>query len=157
MRSLKQVLFVVTLFLLLVGFTNAARAQGSAQDVGQPALLLLTDFPSQLVGAGETATLNLTIRAGQEAQIVDLMVEDLPDSWTASFRGKNHVIQSAYVQPEEDAEVDLRVTIPSDTESGEYAFTIVAQNSGHTSQLPVTLLVEGYHVWLQHDFEERRR
>lgn len=142
MRYTKQVLFFVTIFLLAVGLTSPALAQESTQDNDLPALHLLTDFPSQLVGAGESATLDLRIRAGQEAQIVDLKVEDLPDGWTAIFRGKNRVVQSVYVQPDEDAEVDLRVTIPGDTESGEYAFNIVAENSRHTSELPVTLLVE---------------
>lgn len=54
------------------------QAQEDQQAADQPALLLLTDYPSQLVGIGETATLDLSIEAGQEAQTVDLMVENLP-------------------------------------------------------------------------------
>lgn len=137
-----KILILALMFLLVFGLATSAWAQEAAQSDDQPALLLLTDYPSQMVGAGETATLDLSILTGQDAQIIELDLEDLPADWTASFRGRNRVIQSVYVQPEEAAEVDLRVTIPDNTEPGEYAFNVVARNSVHRSELPVTLLVE---------------
>ena len=112
MKHKKLALFFVMMFLLAISFTMPAWAQESVQSDDQPALSLLTDYPSQLVGAGETATLDLTIKAGEDAQIIDLMVEDLPADWSATFRGKNRVVQSVYVQPEKDAVVDPSCSQP---------------------------------------------
>lgn len=142
MKHYKFFLIFITLVLLAISFTTPAWAQEALRSDDPPALLLITDYPSLSAGVGETTTLDLSIRAGQEPQIVDLMVEDLPADWTATFKGKNRVIQSVYVLPEDDAEVDLKVVIPGDVEPGDYAFEVVARNGNHKAELPIKLSVE---------------
>jgi uncharacterized membrane protein len=130
--------------LLFIGSSRPAAAQEGAQaDVASlPALTLYTEYPSQVIGVGETVNLNLHLRTGSDAQVVDLAVQDLPEGWAATFRGGSRIVQSIYVDPQEESSVDLRLDLPDDVQPGEYSFTAVAQGDGAQSRLPITITVQ---------------
>jgi uncharacterized membrane protein len=105
-------------------------------------LLLSTDYPSQIIGIGEAVTLGLNLYTDTEPQIAELELEGLPENWNATFRGGGRIVESVFVQPEEEAKVDLRVEVPADVEPGTYPFTILAHANGVESELPVAFTVE---------------
>ncbi|HFQ94055.1 MAG TPA: hypothetical protein ENK32_08605, partial [Anaerolineae bacterium] len=135
-------LFITAVAFSVFGLVGVAQAQDEAPDENLPPLLLVTDFPSQTVGTGESPSFNLTLRSGRTPQIVELSVEDLPDGWEAIFKGRGRIIQSAYVQPDKDVSLDLKLTIPDDAAAGAYTFTVIADGEDGRSELPVTLTLQ---------------
>lgn len=129
---------VVTLFL--VGLTLPALAQEGT--VTGEELVLFTDYPSQVIGFDESPSFDLTLRTRAEPQIVDLTMEEMPEGWTATFRGGGTVIRSVYVEPEDDASVTLRLEPPTDVSGGTHRFVVVARGEGATAQLPLELTVQ---------------
>lgn len=129
------------LFLLVVSPVLAQEDEpGSAIDL--PPLLLATDYPSQVIGIDETANLDLTIRTGTEPQIVQLSLEDLPENWTATFRGGGQIVRSVFVTPDAEATVDLRVEPPAGVDPGDYQFTVIAGGEGAQAELPIEFTVQ---------------
>ena len=142
MRRLFLTLFLLGSLLLAIGSSAPALAQDEEPSQPLAPLQLITPYPSQVIGIEETASLDLSLRAGSEAQIVSLSVEDLPEGWTASFRGGNQLVRSVYVVPGEEATVSLRVEPPADVEPGEYEFTVIAEGDGASDELPVQLVIQ---------------
>lgn len=144
MQAKRFIIITLLLALLLVlplSFAPlAAQEEGTTSEL--PPLLLTTEYPGQVVGAGETATLELTLQTGTEAQIAELSIEDLPENWEATFRGGNRIVQSVYVRPGAEATVNLRVDVPADVEPGRYTFTVIADGEREESRLPITLTVQ---------------
>lgn len=139
---MKRVSVLLLMMALALMLNSGALAQDDAQTTTfqYPNLLLSTEFPSQVVGIGETVTLGLKLRSATEPQIVDLSVSGLPDDWNAAFRGKNRSVSSVFVAPE--ASVDLRLELPANAEPGTYAFTVKATGEGVETTLPIALTVQ---------------
>lgn len=146
MKSKGKIIVVVVLMLCAVFFAAPVLAQGGGGDTPsvpapQP-LTVFTRYPVEEVALGETVNFNLTLRGGASPQIVNLETQDLPEGWTATFRGGGDVIRAAYVDPANDATVDLRIEPPADVEAGSYSFTVVAQGDGEQAELPIELVVK---------------
>lgn len=137
---LRLVSLLVVLALIVAGSSVIAQDEQPRGPLQE--LLLFTDYPSQVVGSGEGVTLDLSLRTDTEPQIVSLEVLDLPENWTASFRGDGHIVESVFVQPEDVASVDLRVEPLEGIMPGTYTFNVVARGKGTVSELPVALTVE---------------
>lgn len=138
-------LLLITSMLLLAGGVSPALAQEGQQDPPQtpPGLTVFTKYPAQEAAIGETVTFGLTVRNGTAPDIVRLELQDLPDGWTASFRGGGRIIQSAYVEPQNDSSVDLRIEPLADVAAGTYKFTVLAQGQGNERvTLPIELIVK---------------
>ena len=106
--------------------TPAANPAAAATPAATPGpLAIFTNYPAQVVGLGETATLPLKVRSGTPGA-VDLSVENAPQGWTVSFRGGNRIVSSTYADGVNDATVDLRVETPPDDKAGEVKFNVVA-------------------------------
>lgn len=138
-------LFLVFSILLVAGGVAPALAQGGQQDPPQtpPGLTVFTKYPAQEAAIGETVTFGLTVRNGTAPDIVRLELQDLPDGWTASFRGGGRIIQSAYVEPQNDSSVDLRIEPSADVAAGTYKFTVLAQGQENERvTLPIELIVK---------------
>lgn len=134
---------VVALILFAASFGSPALAQGgdNASNPAPQALTVFTRYPVQEVALGETVNFDLTLRSGAP-QIVNLEAQDLPEGWTATFRGGGDVIRAAYVEPESDASVDLRVEPPANVDAGSYSFTVVAKGDGEQTELPIELIIK---------------
>jgi hypothetical protein len=73
--------------------TPVGMAQSSQTD-NTSALVLSTSYPSQVIGINESPTIPLTLRATGQAQIVSLKMKEIPDGWTATFRGGSNIVNS---------------------------------------------------------------
>lgn len=135
-------LFISAVLLGAMFLTPVAFAQSDNPPTSNPALQLTTKYPSLVIGIDETFTLSLTLRTETEAQIVDLSVQGLSSDWTTSFRGGGRTVRSVYVEPGENASVDLRIEPPSDLEAGTYHFEVVASGDEIEARLPIQLVVQ---------------
>lgn len=141
MRRFLPLLVVTSLLLALTALPAAAQTPTPQPTTGGKPLVLFTSYPSQIVGLGETVTFNLKLRAGEQAQVAQLELKELPAGWTATFRGGARNIQAAYVEPGTDTNVDLRLEPSAEVTSGTYRFVAVARGEGAVSELPLTLTV----------------
>lgn len=143
MKPCWKLIVVVALILFAASFGSPALAQGgdNASNPAPQALTVFTRYPVQEVALGETVNFDLTLRSGAP-QIVSLEAQDLPEGWTATFRGGGDVIRAAYVEPESDASVDLRVEPPANVNPGSYSFTVVAKGDGEQTELPIELIIK---------------
>lgn len=138
--------WVPGLLILFALTLNTAVTPVLAQEGGQasaaPALTVFTRYPAQVVELGETVTFDLTLRAVATSQTVRLNVDEAPEGWTTTFRGGGQVVEAVYVEPEENASVDLRLDPPENLEPGTYEFLVSAQGDGISDELPLELTVE---------------
>ena len=150
MRKSRFVLLVIVSLAILTTpltvYAQAATPVANPATAATPAatpgpLAIFTNYPSQVVGLGETATLPLKVRSGTPGT-VDLSVENAPPGWTVSFRGGNRIVSSTYADGVSDAAVDLRVETPPDAQAGEVKFNVVAKSGDQTSTLPLALTVQ---------------
>jgi len=130
------------MFLLAFSATAPTLAQEDVLVSQTPDLLLFADYPSRVIDIGESVTINLNLRAAAVPQIARLAVEDLPENWSATFRGDGQIVNAAFVNPETDATVELQVEPPADIEPGTYSFTALARSDEAESALPIELVVE---------------
>jgi len=143
---MKRRIWIMVLLVTLALFTVTVSAPVLAQE-GQPqqspqGLTLFTRYPAQETAIGENVTFGLTLRTGTSPQIVRLEVQNLPQGWTATFRGGGEVIRAAYVEPGNDTSVDLRVEPPADVPPDTYHFSVIAQSEVEKAELPIELIVK---------------
>jgi uncharacterized membrane protein len=91
---------------------------------------------------GKTVSFSLTLKTNDKDQIVALDMKKIPEGWKATFRGAGRIIKSAYVTPDNDIIVDLKLEPPADVAAGEYQFVVEAKGEGATATLPLSLTVE---------------
>ncbi len=142
MKRIFTFLAITGTFLLTSIFAAApVLADPGPQATVVQGLSLFTNYPAQEVAIGENVTLALTLRTDSRPQITQLQVKDLPDGWVATFKGGGRIIGSAYVEPENDTKVDLRLDTPKDVAAGVYHFTVIARSDEDQAQLPVELTI----------------
>ena len=138
MRRLRLLLFIS----LLAGLTFALPLTALAQDATPTGpLSISTNYPSMVVGIGETVSLNMQVFS-PSAQTVKLETADLPKDWVAEFRGGGRVVESIYVGQNATSTVELRVTPPTTVTAGTYNFTVIAQGGESKSEFPVEFIVK---------------
>jgi uncharacterized membrane protein len=131
-------LFVVSLLAGLVfGLASPVLAQEGSID----SLTISTAYPSMVIGVGETITLKMDVQS-PSSQTVTLEVVNLPNDWTAEFRGGGRVIRSVYVEQDSTSPVDLRVTPPDNAAPGTYNFTVIASGNGTRAEFSIELVVK---------------
>lgn len=142
MRPLLKFSSLFFLSFLLAAMPLATFAQESTPATNPQKLLIFTSYPAQVIGIDETVTLPVKIHTDVAPQIVQLQLRDVPAGWTATLRGANRLIEAAFVAPNSDAAVDLKLEPPQDVKAGNYKFTVVAQGEGTTAELPIQLTVK---------------
>ncbi len=130
--------------LLVIGLVNPVAAQeSSATPTPTPwPLTLFTNYPSQVVGLGETVNIPLVLRGGTKPQTVQLETVKVPEGWTVTFRGGGKIVKSAFVEPDADSDVDLRLEQPKDAQPGDYTFTLRAKGEAEQSELTIQITVQ---------------
>ena len=131
----------VLIALLVIPILPVAAEDATPTPVPVP-LSISTAYPSQVIGLGETISLNLTVHSTTAAQVVKLEVKGLPEEWTTSFRGAGRVVNSVFVNIDKDGTVDLRVEPPADVKAGAFKFTVVATGTGTKAELPLELTIK---------------
>src|SRR5215211_6074368 len=72
---------MASLLLLILIWMGAIWPHSTFAQSGQAqSFTLVTPFPSQEIGLGETVTIPLTLRAATTAQIIHLALENLPNA-----------------------------------------------------------------------------
>lgn len=132
-------MFAVLAIVLLVSLpaTPVSAQSGQGQD-----LVMFTSYPSQVVELGQSMTFKLTLRSDTTAQTVQLDMKEIPEGWTGTFRGGGHIVKSVYVEPEKEAEVDLKLEPPADVSAGEYKFVVLAKGATRRVELPLEVTME---------------
>lgn len=142
MRSIPHALILISLALFSLIHPLPVKAQEETPQTPLPPLTISTPYPSQVIGIGETITLDINLEVGEEAQTVLLTVEGLPEGWVATFRGGGQVIQSAYVKPGNEVSIDLRLEPPANLEPGAISFTVIGRSKRASAELPIELTVK---------------
>ncbi len=143
---MKPTVTVLLLVLSCIGIAltmpSQVLAQGEAPVVTQPFLNLSTIYPSQVAELGESITLKLKLSAMGEAQTVQIAMGEMPEGWSATFRGGGRIINSVYVEEDSSETIDLRLDPPENPESGDYTFIVLAQGGRRKAELTITLSVQ---------------
>jgi uncharacterized membrane protein len=141
MKSARSIALIALLAVLSLGLPTRAWADtGTTTD--SPQLALVTTYPSRVIGIGESVTLNLKLEPAASLQTVRLDVRDLPEGWTATFRGDGQIVRAVEVEPGITATVDLRLDPPADVRSGDYHLVVMGQGDGARAELPIDLTVK---------------
>ncbi|HHS97289.1 MAG TPA: hypothetical protein ENK08_05235 [Chloroflexi bacterium] len=141
MRKAASIVSLVSLIVLLAGVVPVfAQGGDQPQEAGQ-GLVFFAKYPSHEVAIGDTVMFDLTLRA-TTPQTVRLDVDGLPEGWTATFRGSGKIVHAVYVEPGNDASVDLRIELPSDVEPNTYQFSAVARGAEGEVSVPLEVIVQ---------------
>jgi uncharacterized membrane protein len=144
MRRIWTISLFLSLLLLAAYSGTPALAQGGDDPprIASQNLLLFTQYPAQEMAIGENSTINLTLRT-KTPQTVWLDTQDLPKDWIATFKGGGRVIEAAYVDPENDTKIDLKIDPPKDVVAGTYKFAVIGRSdNGQQVKLPLELVVK---------------
>lgn len=135
-------LMTLVALMVLIGPPAALAQEENPPAAPLPELTVVTPYPSQVIGLGETADLDLELSAGSEPQTVQLEMDEIPADWTATFRGGGRIVQAVYVGTEEPSEVELRLEPPDNVEPGAYRFVVLARGESAQVELPIQLTVQ---------------
>ncbi|MCL4561499.1 MAG: NEW3 domain-containing protein [Chloroflexi bacterium] len=139
-RLLRRILFSFGLITISLFAVSPVLAQ-SATPPPPSSLTLTTPFPGQVIGIGQTITLTLNLEA-PTAQLVKLQTQQVPQGWNVTFQGNGNQVSQAYLSADTPTSVSLSVVPPTNVAAGDYTFTVVAQGTGQTAQLPISLTVK---------------
>ncbi len=141
MRRLWKGVALLTLISLVCAMPVPVMAQ-SSQPADGPDLVLSTTYPSQVVALGETVNISLKISTKTVPQVVWLDMKQIPEGWTATFRGAGKIIRAVYVEPDNQASVSLKLEPPTDATSVTYEFVVLARGENSEAELPLELTVQ---------------
>jgi len=130
--------FLALLFLVITTVAAAAADKTS----GITGLYLMTRYPALTVRAGETTTIDLSLRNfNLPPQQLMMSVPQVASGWKATVLGGGQPIESAYVAPDSEEKLQLRLEPPSGIGPGNYQFLVEAQSGGSASKLPITVTI----------------
>jgi uncharacterized membrane protein len=134
-------LLVVSLLMLWAAAASAAdQLQGSS--TGITGLFVTTKYPSLTVRAGETATIDLSLRNFKlPPQVLTLSVPEVASGWKATVLGGGQPVAAVEVAPDAEERLQLRLEPPAGVGKGDYRFTIEAKGAQHDEKLPITLTI----------------
>src|SRR5207244_7753432 len=99
-----------------------------------------TPFLSQSAQVGDTITLTLTVKNfGLPPPTVSLRVASAPPGWKATFLGGGRVVESVFVDPDQENTVTLRLEPPKGVRGGDYRFQLAAAGQKASATLPATM------------------
>src|SRR5499427_2949036 len=131
--------------LVIFCFVFAIAASAGAAD--KPAgsitgVYLTTRYPALTVRAGETTTIDLSLRNfNHPPQELALSVPEVAKGWKATILGGGQPVESAIVAPDTEEKLQLRLEPPAGTGPGEYRFLVAARSEGSELKLPIAVTV----------------
>ena len=106
-------------------------------------LSLITPYPAVVVALGESVDIDLELSGGKTPQTVYLEMQEMPDGWNATFKGRGKVIQAVYVDPYADEiTVNLKLDPPDGEQSGSYQFIVLARGNTKDVELPIDVEIK---------------
>ena len=134
-------LVAVSVLMLATLAANAADPpSGTSPSI--TGLFLTTKYPSLTVRAGETTTVDLSLRNYKlPPQVLNLSVPEIAQGWKATILGGGQPVSAVDVPPDAEERLQLRLEPPGGVGKGEYRFTVVAKNGQNDNNLPITLVI----------------
>ena len=106
--------------VLVLGITAVA-ADAADKPSGVTGLYLTTRYPALTVRAGETTTVDFSLRNfNLPPQALTLSVPQVANGWKATVLGGGQPIKAAIVAPDSEEKVQLRLEPPAGTAPGDY-------------------------------------
>ncbi len=134
---LRRLLGVSFVLVLAAGAANAADPAG-----GVTGLFLTTKYPALTVRAGETTTIDLSVRNFKvPPQLLQLGVPEKASGWKATILGGGQPVGAVEVTPDAEESLQLRLEPPSGVGHGDYHFTVEARNGQYDEKLPITVII----------------
>jgi uncharacterized membrane protein len=129
---------VAVVFVLL----RAVAVDAADKPSATTGVYLTTRYPALTVRAGETTTIDLSLRNfGQPPQRFTLSVPQVANGWKATVLGGGQPVESAIVAPDAEEKLQLRLEPPAGTGPGDYHFLVAAKGEGSDLKLPIALTI----------------
>jgi uncharacterized membrane protein len=129
-------LLAVSILLLTASAATAAEPSGIS------GLFLTTNYPALTVRAGETTTIDMTLRnMKQPPATLALSVPEVASGWKATVLGGGQPVGAAGVATDGEQSLQLRLEPPSAAGPGDYHFTVEAKGGTTDLKLPLTVTV----------------
>jgi uncharacterized membrane protein len=130
--------YLPVLFLALM----AVAADAAEKPANVTGLYLTTRYPGLTVRAGETTTIDLSLRNfNLPPQQVALSVPQVANGWKATILGGGQPVESAMVAPDSEERLQLRLEPPTEAGPGDYHFLVQAQGEGNPLKLPIAVTI----------------
>ncbi|HLY47294.1 MAG TPA: NEW3 domain-containing protein [Stellaceae bacterium] len=130
----------VLIVTLLLGLSAAAGA--ADQPGGIAGLFVTTKYPAMTVRAGETATIDFSVRNFKlPPQALALSVAQAAAGWKATILGGGQPVAAVEVAPDAEERLQLRLEPPAGLGHGDYQFTVEAKNAKYDEKLPIALTI----------------
>jgi uncharacterized membrane protein len=121
---------------------SAAAASAADQPSGITGLFVTTKYPALTVRAGETTTVDVSVRNFKlPPQVLQLSVPQAAQGWKPTILGGGQPIGAVGVAPDAEERLQLRLEPPAGTGPGDYRFTLEAKNAQYDEKLPITLKI----------------
>ena len=128
---------------ILVLLTAAsAQAALKSPEITVSGFYLTTRYPVMTVRGGETTTVDLALHNFNEApQQFALTVPTVAEGWKATILGGGQPVAAAFVTPNAEQALQLRLEPPAGAGPGDYRFVVEAKGDSSDLKLPVTITV----------------
>jgi uncharacterized membrane protein len=121
---------------------TAGAAGAAEKPAGVTGTFLTTRYPALTVRAGETTTIDLSLRNfGSPPQSFVLSVPQAASGWKATILGGGQPVEQATVAPDSEERLQLRLEPPAGAGPGEYQFLVEARGPGGELKLPIALTI----------------
>jgi len=131
---------LITLCFVLLMAPGAEAADKPSN--GITGVYLTTRYPALTVRAGETTTIDLSLRNfNHPPEQLALSVPQVAQGWKATILGGGQPVESAIVAPDTEEKLQLRLEPPAGTGPGEYHFLVDAKGDGSDLKLPITVTI----------------
>jgi uncharacterized membrane protein len=130
--------YIAVVFLV----STAVTANAADKPASVTGLYLTTRYPGLTVRAGETTTIDMSLRNfNLPPQQVALSVPQVANGWKATILGGGQPIEDAMVAPDSEERLQLRLDPPPEAGPGDYHFLVQAQGEGNTLKLPIAVTI----------------
>ena len=130
--------------MLAVGFllTLSIAAANAADPPAISGLFLTTRYPALTIRAGETTTIDLSVRNFRlPPQLLTLTVPQAANGWKATILGGGQPVGAVEVAPDSEERLQLRLEPPAGIGHGNYQFTVEAKNAQYDDKLPISVTI----------------
>jgi uncharacterized membrane protein len=128
--------------VLFVFLTAVSAADAADKPSGVTGLYLTTRYPALTIRAGETTTIDLSLHNfNLPPRELALAVPQAASGWKATILGGGQPVKSAFVPPDGEEKLQLRLEPPQGAGPGDYQFLVEAHGDGTALKLPITVTI----------------
>jgi uncharacterized membrane protein len=133
---------LLRILAVCVVVSTAVAAHAADKPGNITGVYLTTRYPALTVRAGETTTIDLSLRNfNHPPQQLALSVPEVANGWKATILGGGQPVEAAIVAPDSEEKLQLRLEPPPGTGPGDYHFVIEAKGEGSDLKLPIAITI----------------